>query len=104
MSRFAVDPESLMRLAASVRAAAREADAVTGEQRSLGHAVADLRDPQVVGALNEFIDRWSHFIRSLIDDAHRIADGAEAAARLYHDAELAAETALPYPLVPGGPP
>ncbi len=104
MSRFAVDPESLMRLAASVRAAAREADAVTGEHRSLGHAVADLRDPQVVGALNEFIDRWSHFIRSLIDDAHRIADGAEAAARLYRDAELAAETSLPYPFVPGGPP
>jgi len=104
MSRFAVDPESLMRLAASVRAAAEEADAVTGEHRSLGHAVAALRDPQVINAVNEFIDRWSHALRSLIDDAHRIADGAELAARLYRDAELAAETALPYSLLPGGSP
>ena len=103
MSRFAVDPESLMRLAASVRAAAREADAVTGEHRSLRHAVGDLRDPLVIGALDEFVDRWTYAVRSLIDDAHRIADGADAAARLYRDAELAAETALPYPLVPGGP-
>jgi hypothetical protein len=104
MSRFAVDPESLMRLAASVRAAAEEADAVTGEHRSLGHAVSALRDPQVISALNEFIDRWTHALRSLIDDAHRMADGAEVAAHLYRDAELAAETALPYPLLPGGTP
>jgi hypothetical protein len=104
MSRFAVDPESLTRLAASVRGAAEEADAVFGEHRSLGHAVAALRDPQVMGALNEFVDRWTQFLRSLLDDAHRLADGADLAARLYRDAELAAETALPLVPLPDGLP
>jgi hypothetical protein len=104
MTRFAVDPESLRRLAASVRAAADEADAVTGERRSLGHAVDALRDPVLMNALDEFVDRWSHVLRSLIDDARRIADGADLAARLYDDAEAATETALPVPLIPGARP
>jgi hypothetical protein len=98
MSRFAVDPESLMRLAASVRAAAVEAEAVTGHQ-SLAHAIAALRDPSLVGAVNDFLQRWNHALRQLLDDAHRIADGAELAGRLYDDAEHAAETMLP---IPGG--
>jgi len=94
MSRFAVDPDSLMRLAASVRAAAEEADAVTGARHSLSPAIAALRDPSLVGAMHEFVDRWSHALRALLDDAHRLADGAALAARLYADAELASETAL----------
>jgi hypothetical protein len=100
MSRFAVDPESLMRLAASVRSAANEAEAVTGHH-SLAHAIAGLRDPSLVGALNDFLQKWSHALRSLLDDAHRIADGAELVARLYDDAENAAQSALP---IPGGTP
>ena len=93
MSRFAVDPDSLMRLAASVRAAAEEADAVTGARHSLSPTIAALRDPALVGAMHEFVDRWSHALRSLLDDAHRLADGATLAARLYTDAELASESA-----------
>jgi hypothetical protein len=104
MSRFAVDPESLMRLAASVRAAAAEADAVTGDRHSLSHAVAALRDPSLVSAMNEFLERWSSTLRSLLDDAHRLADGADLAARLYGDAELASETGLRAPLLPEGAP
>lgn len=94
MSRFAVDPDSLMRLAASVRAAAEEADAVTGARHSLSPAIAALHDPSLVSAMHEFVDRWSHVLRSLLDDAHRLADGATLAARLYTDAELATEAAL----------
>jgi hypothetical protein len=100
MSRFAVDPESLMRLAVSVRSAANEAEAVTGHH-SLAHAIGALRDPSVVGAVNDFLHRWNYALRSLVDDAHRIADGAELAARIYADVEHAAETALP---IPGGMP
>src|SRR5689334_5145678 len=100
MSRFAVDPESLMRLAASVRSAANEAEAVTGHH-SLAHAVAGLRDPSLVSAVNDFLQKWHYALRSLLDDAQRIADGAELAARLYGDADKAAQSALP---IPGGAP
>jgi hypothetical protein len=104
MSRFAVDPESLMRLAASVRAAAEEADAVTGDRHSLAPAVAALHDPALVSAMTEFLDRWSHALRSLLDDAHRLADGADLAARIYVDAEMASETAGRPPLLPRAAP
>src|SRR5689334_1671782 len=104
MSRFAVDPESLMRLAASVRAAAEEAEVTTGDRHSLPQAIAALRDPVVTGAVNEFIDRWSYALRSLIDDAHRIADAADVAARLYRDADLAVGTVFGGPAIPGGAP
>ena len=104
MSRFAVDPDSLTRLAASVRAAAEEADAVTGARHSLSPAISALRDPSLVGAMHEFVERWSHALRSLLDDAHRLADGADVAARLYADAELVAETAIGLPQPPRGAP
>src|SRR5690349_233168 len=97
MTRFAVDPESLVRLAVSVRSAAHEAEAVTGHH-SLAHAIAGLRDPSLVGAVDDFLHKWTYALRSLIDDAHRIADGAELCARLYADAEHVAQTALPIPV------
>ena len=104
MSRFAVDPDSLMRLAAQVRAAAEEADAVTGARHSLSPAITALRDPSLVSAMHEFVDRWSHSLRSLLDDAHRLADAATLTARIYSDAELGAHSLIGWPSLSRGAP
>ena len=90
MTRFAVDPAALSGIAASVRAAADEAESACAEHN--GIATTSLGDAELESALRHFTDRWRYGLDTLVDDARRLADGLDLAAGLYADADRAAAT------------
>jgi hypothetical protein len=85
-----VDTAAMRRLAQRIRETTRSAVGA-GDRGSLQPAVADLVAPCLVQAVGTFIERWGAVLADLVDDAHRLADAIELAARTYQDVESVTE-------------
>ncbi len=59
------------------------------DRAALQPAVTTLGTPELVHAVATFLDRWGTTAADLADDAHRLADAIDLAARSYQDAESA---------------
>jgi hypothetical protein len=86
-----VDPAAMHRLADRVREAAAQAGLGTAERGPLPSAVAQLGPAALVHAVSTFLERWNPALTDLVDDAHRLADLIDLAARTYQDAESLAD-------------
>ncbi len=94
MTRFAVDPAELSLTAEAIRRAAQEAEAVTSDHRSLSTFTAALLDPVVIAAMSDFINQWSYGLRTLTDDARRLADSLDLVIAYYVDTDIGVRTAI----------
>lgn len=90
MSRIGVDLSAFADLAAEVRTAAAEAEAIAADHRTLTGPAGALVDPLLTAAVARFAARWEHVLRELCDDAHRVADALDVVRALYTDVESGA--------------
>jgi uncharacterized protein YukE len=98
---FTVDPEALQRLAQRIREA--QAAIGTADRGPLRSAVTALSGGpngeglstgeagELTHAISAFLQAWGPALADLVDDAHRLADMIDLAARAYQDAETATE-------------
>lgn len=68
--------------------------AAAPDRGALQPAVAALSSPSLVHAVGTFIERWGVVLADLVDDAHRLADAIDLAARTYQDADSLTELGL----------
>jgi hypothetical protein len=81
---LSIDTAAMRVLAHRIRDAAQ---AGLGDQGSWQPAVTALGAPVLRHAVSVFIDRWGATVADLVDDAHRLADVIDLAARSYQDVE-----------------
>jgi hypothetical protein len=91
LSALTVDTVAMRQLAARIRQVAAEADLGADGPGALSPLVAALGPPVLVQATGVFIDRWGGALADLVDDAHRLADAIDLAARSYQDADSLTE-------------
>jgi hypothetical protein len=89
-----VDTAALSRLAERIRAAAAEASAASADPGPLRGSIGGLGTPCVVHAAGVFVESWRVALADIVDDAHRLADAVDLAARAYQDAESASTRRL----------
>jgi hypothetical protein len=87
MTAFMVDTTAMHRLAQRIRQTAALAGAP--ERAALQPAIAALGAPSLVHATGTFVERWGIVLTDLVDDAHRLADAIDLAARTYQDVDSA---------------
>jgi hypothetical protein len=92
MTALVVDTAAMRGLAERIRQTA--ALAANPDQAALRPAVAALGAPALVHAAGTFIERWGVVLGDLVDDAHRLADAIDLAARTYQDVDEATEGGL----------
>jgi hypothetical protein len=81
---LSIDTAAMRMLAHRIRAAAQTG---LGDQSSWQPAVTALGAPVLMHAVSVFVDRWGAVVADLVDDAHRLADVIDLAARSYQDVE-----------------
>lgn len=91
LSALSVDTVAMQQLAVRIRQAATQAGLGPDDHGALSPLVAALGPPVLVQAAGAFIERWTIALADLVDDAHRLADAIELAARSYQDVESLAE-------------
>jgi hypothetical protein len=73
VSYLEVDPAVLRATGHRLRAAVEVAHEVRGEGRALAGLVADAGHERLSDAVQTFLDKWSHGIGCLIEDAETLA-------------------------------
>lgn len=90
---LSIDTAAMRLLAHRIREAARVVLG-SGDHGSLQPAIAALATPNLVHAAGTFIERWGAVLTDLVDDAYRLADAIDLAARTYQDAESATDRGI----------
>ena len=87
MSYLEVDPAVLRSTGRQLRAAVEVAHDVRHEGGTLAVLVADAGDERLSDAVETFLDKWSHGIGCLIEDADRLATMLTEAGTAYGQVE-----------------
>jgi hypothetical protein len=91
-----VDTAALAALSGRIRAAAAEARAASADPGPLHASLSRLADPALMQAVALFVERWSDALADIVDDARRLADAIDLAARSYRDVESANARLVPW--------
>ncbi|HST86063.1 MAG TPA: hypothetical protein VLL08_30270 [Kineosporiaceae bacterium] len=81
---LSIDTAAMRLLATRIRDAAQTG---LGDHGGWQPAVTALGAPALMQAMSVFLDRWGAAVADLVDDAHRLADVIDLAARSYQDVE-----------------
>ena len=66
----------------------------SGDHGAWQPTVTALATPALIHAVSVFLDRWAAAVADLTDDAYRLADAIDLAARSYQDVESVTERGL----------
>lgn len=95
MGGFGVDPDALSETAKGISDAINELKSLgIDESAEVGRGFSNLAltgeqagHPDVQGALDQFCERWSWGVRTLVQDGNEIAQRLDLSAGMYHDME-----------------
>lgn len=94
MSRIEVDPQQLGRTARALRRSLDVAREVAGNRAGLAAHLADPGSARLADAARDFLDRWGHGCRLVVEDGEALAAMLEQASTCYVTVESQAAAAF----------